>query len=170
MWVFFLLSFLFEIVESLAFHSLNIHVIPVLYMFCVHITVDNELLCVCVRARDSNERSRRLHTLLPFYWWWATMMSAHTVYSILFDTCSAFLHSLYTFFFHRFIIINWTGLWKEWSLHASLSSVGNNFAMHSLKLLWKSKLNCVILFMGEKKKSIQKWLYTMYGWCVFLYI
>lgn len=56
------------------------------YMFCVHITVDNELLC-----GNSNERVCRrhtlIHTLLTFYWW-ATQRYAGSVYSILFDTCS----------------------------------------------------------------------------------
>lgn len=123
---------------------LNVHIDPVFICFeCAHITVDtNELLW-------DSDKSRHPLTLLPIL-----LMSNNDagLFNSVWHLFSFFY--IYIFFFHRFVIKNnnWTELREEWSLHpySRFLALSEHFSMHSFKLLCKSKLNCVIPFMGKK--------------------
>lgn len=119
MWVHFfsLLLSLWNIAENLSHIPLikHSHHFCFIYMFCVHITVDNELLSVRFQWKKPSPTHAHTHIVTILL---MSNNDAGSVYSILFDTCSGLFSTHNTddvFFFHRFIIINWTESWTEWS-------------------------------------------------------
>lgn len=174
MWVHFfsLLLSLWNIAENLSHIPLikHSHHSCFIYMFCVHITVDNELLSV--RFQWKKPSPTHAHTLAHcFHFIDEQQRCRFRLFNSVWHLFRPFLHTQYRrciflSSFHNNKLDRVVNRMK-FCIYSTLGRC--NFAMHSLKLLWKSGLNYVLLFMDDKKKFYTKMLHSMYVQCAVAY-